>query len=237
MEISKLRNLKRMEIEGEKESKSIPFQPATSFVTNGTSSLEILNSEARCVSEDPYLQSTLQWSRKWRLVRDGWKEKKVIGDREVWLKSSEWSTKTSWSLWRWERVHLCIWERVHLCISILTSWRTIPSRWMRMWLPELNMHLLPIFLLRREGVVMRNLTSLEEVVMRNLTSLEEASFGKGWFPNVSVMSMNDLSVVKNITLKEGSFGKAKELVVVSKWRKSGLMTRHWKWKWWCDRDC
>ena len=42
MEISKLRNLKRMEIEGEKESKSIPFQPATSFVTNGTPSLEIL---------------------------------------------------------------------------------------------------------------------------------------------------------------------------------------------------
>ena len=60
MEISKLRYLKRMEIEGEKESKSIPFQPATSFVTNGTPSLEILNSEARCVSEDPYLQSTLQ---------------------------------------------------------------------------------------------------------------------------------------------------------------------------------
>ena len=29
MEISKLRNLKRMEIEGEKESKSIPLQPAT----------------------------------------------------------------------------------------------------------------------------------------------------------------------------------------------------------------
>ena len=37
----------------------------------------------------------------------------------------------------------------------------------------------PDLLLRREGVVMRNLTSLEEVVMRNLTSLEEASFGKG----------------------------------------------------------
>ena len=48
-----------------------------------------------------------------------------------------------------------------------------------MWLPELKMHLLPIFLLRREGVVMRNLTSLEEVVMRDVTSLEEVSFGKG----------------------------------------------------------
>ena len=48
-----------------------------------------------------------------------------------------------------------------------------------MWLPELKMHLLPIVRLRREGVVMRNLMSLEEVVMRNLTSLEEVSFGRG----------------------------------------------------------
>ena len=58
-------------------------------------------------------------------------------------------------------------------------------------------------------------SGVKEIVMKNLTSLEETVFGKGSFPNVTVINLSELPVVKNITLEEGSFGKTEELILVS----------------------
>ncbi|KAK8805934.1 hypothetical protein WA171_007020 [Blastocystis sp. BT1] len=58
-------------------------------------------------------------------------------------------------------------------------------------------------------------SGVKEIVMKNLTSLEETVFGKGSFPNVTVINLSELPVVKNITLEEGSFGKTEELILVN----------------------
>ena len=58
-------------------------------------------------------------------------------------------------------------------------------------------------------------SGVKEIVMTNLQSLNETVFGSGSFPNVTVISLSELPVVKNITLEEGSFGKIEEMVLVS----------------------
>lgn len=217
IEISNLMNLKRIEIEGEKESKSAPFQPSSSFVTNGTPNLEVMKLGSKVCGSGSVFSIDSSMIKEVEIgdgcfqgkERDskygGLAQQFVMNDKPELI-----STKIGKSSFVYFDTYNLKNNPKQLIASVSSSksWSSFGRR-----LEED----LPSF------------SGVKEIVMSNLTSLEETSFGKGSFPNVTVINLIDLPVVKNITLEEGSFGKTEELILMSDRCYTDLMNRYWKW--------
>ena len=214
IEISNLMNLKRIEIEGEKESKSAPFQPSSSFVTNGTPNLEVMKLGSKVCGSGSVFSIDSSMIKEVE-IGDGCFQGKERGSKYEGLahhlsmvnKPELISTKIGKSSFVYFDTYNLKNNPKQLIASV--SSKNQDSSESEEDLPSFS--------------------GVKEIVMSNLTSLEETSFGKGSFPNVTVINLIDLPVVKNITLEEGSFGKTEELILMSDRCYTDLMNRYWKW--------
>ena len=214
IEISNLMNLKRIEIEGEKESKSAPFQPSSSFVTNGTPNLEVMKLGSKVCGSGSVFSIDSSMIKEVE-IGDGCFQGKERDSKYGGLahhlsmvnKPELISTKIGKSSFVYFDTYNLKNNPKQLIASV--SSKNQDSSESEEDLPSFS--------------------GVKEIVMSNLTSLEETSFGKGSFPNVTVINLIDLPVVKNITLEEGSFGKTEELILMSDRCYTDLMNRYWKW--------
>ena len=214
IEISNLMNLKRIEIEGEKESKSAPFQSSSSFVTNGTPNLEVMKLGSKVCGSGSVFSIDSSMIKEVE-IGDGCFQGKERGSKYEGLahhlsmvnKPELISTKIGKSSFVYFDTYNLKNNPKQLIASV--SSKNQDSSESEEDLPSFS--------------------GVKEIVMSNLTSLEETSFGKGSFPNVTVINLIDLPVVKNITLEEGSFGKTEELILMSDRCYTDLMNRYWKW--------
>ncbi|KAK8791174.1 hypothetical protein WA171_002123 [Blastocystis sp. BT1] len=201
IEMSNLQNLKMIEIEGEKGEKGAPFQSTSSFVTNGTPNLEVMK------LGNKVCQSGSVFSIDSKMIKEVEIGKKCFQGTD---KESQYGAKAQ--------------QFVMIDQPKLTSTKIDKSSFV--YFDTYNLMNNPKQMIANiaysksgnSSVSVDDLPSfsgVKEIVMKNLTSLEETVFGKGSFPNVTVINLSELPVVKNITLEEGSFGKTEELILVN----------------------
>ena len=204
IEMSNLQNLKMIEIEGEKGEKGAPFQSTSSFVTNGTPNLEVMK------LGNKVCQSGSVFSIDSKMIKEVEIGKKCFQGTD---KESQYGAKAQ--------------QFVMIDQPKLTSTKIDKSSFV--YFDTYNLMNNPKQMIanvaysksissfgrRLEDDDLPSFSGVKEIVMKNLTSLEETVFGKGSFPNVTVINLSELPVVKNITLEEGSFGKTEELILVS----------------------
>ncbi|KAK8802894.1 hypothetical protein WA171_006565 [Blastocystis sp. BT1] len=204
IEMSNLQNLKMIEIEGEKGEKGAPFQSTSSFVTNGTPNLEVMK------LGNKVCQSGSVFSIDSKMIKEVEIGKKCFQGTD---KESQYGAKAQQFVMidqpklistKIDKNSFVYFDTYNLMnnpkqrIANVAYSKSISS-----------------FGRRLEDDDLPSFSGVKEIVMKNLTSLEETVFGKGSFPNVTVINLSELPVVKNITLEEGSFGKTEELILVN----------------------
>ena len=201
IEMSNLQNLKMIEIEGEKGEKGAPFQSTSSFVTNGTPNLEVMKlgnkvcQSGSVFSIDSKMIKEVEIGQNCFQGTDKESQYGAIAQQFVMIDQPELiSTKIDKSSFVYFDTYNLMNNPKQIIANIAYSKSGNSS---------VSVDDLPSF------------SGVKEIVMKNLTSLEETVFGKGSFPNVTVINLSELPVVKNITLEEGSFGKTEELILVS----------------------
>ena len=204
IEMSNLQNLKMIEIEGEKGEKGAPFQSTSSFVTNGTPNLEVMKlgnkvcQSGSVFSIDSKMIKEVEIGKKCFQGTDKESQYGAKAQQFVMIDQPKLiSTKIDKSSFVYFDTYNLMNNPKQRIANIAYS-KSISS-----------------FGRRLEDDDLPSFSGVKEIVMKNLTSLEETVFGKGSFPNVTVINLSELPVVKNITLEEGSFGKTEELILVS----------------------
>ena len=201
IEMSNLQNLKMIEIEGEKGEKGAPFQSTSSFVTNGTPNLEVMK------LGNKVCQSGSVFSIDSKMIKEVEIGKKCFQGTD---KESQYGAKA--------QQFVMIDQPKLISTKIDKSSFVYFDTYNLMNNPKQMIANIAYSKSGNSSVSVDDLPSfsgVKEIVMKNLTSLEETVFGKGSFPNVTVINLSELPVVKNITLEEGSFGKTEELILVS----------------------
>ena len=201
IEMSNLQNLKMIEIEGEKGEKGAPFQSTSSFVTNGTPNLEVMK------LGNKVCQSGSVFSIDSKMIKEVEIGKKCFQGTD---KESQYGAKA--------QQFVMIDQPKLISTKIDKSSFVYFDTYNLMNNPKQMIANVAYSKSGNSSVSVDDLPSfsgVKEIVMKNLTSLEETVFGKGSFPNVTVINLSELPVVKNITLEEGSFGKTEELILVS----------------------
>ena len=201
IEMSNLQNLKMIEIEGEKGEKGAPFQSTSSFVTNGTPNLEVMK------LGNKVCQSGSVFSIDSKMIKEVEIGKKCFQGTD---KESQYGAKA--------QQFVMIDQPKLISTKIDKSSFVYFDTYNLMNNPKQMIANIAYSKSGNSSVSVDDLPSfsgVKEIVMKNLTSLEETVFGKGSFPNVTVINLSELPVVKNITLQEGSFGKTEELILVS----------------------
>ena len=204
IEMSNLQNLKMIEIEGEKGEKGAPFQSTSSFVTNGTPNLEVMKlgnkvcQSGSVFSIDSKMIKEVEIGKKCFQGTDKESQYGAKAQQFVMIDQPKLiSTKIDKSSFVYFDTYNLMNNPKQMIANVAYS-KSISS-----------------FGRRLEDDDLPSFSGVKEIVMKNLTSLEETVFGKGSFPNVTVINLSELPVVKNITLEEGSFGKTEELILVS----------------------
>ncbi|KAK8805042.1 hypothetical protein WA171_007007 [Blastocystis sp. BT1] len=201
IEMSNLQNLKMIEIEGEKGEKGAPFQSTSSFVTNGTPNLEVMK------LGNKVCQSGSVFSIDSKMIKEVEIGKKCFQGTD---KESQYGAKA--------QQFVMIDQPKLISTKIDKSSFVYFDTYNLMNNPKQMIANVAYSKSGNSSVSVDDLPSfsgVKEIVMKNLTSLEETVFGKGSFPNVTVINLSELPVVKNITLEEGSFGKTEELILVN----------------------
>ncbi|KAK8793541.1 hypothetical protein WA171_002676 [Blastocystis sp. BT1] len=201
IEMSNLQNLKMIEIEGEKGEKGAPFQSTSSFVTNGTPNLEVMK------LGNKVCQSGSVFSIDSKMIKEVEIGKKCFQGTD---KESQYGAKA--------QQFVMIDQPKLISTKIDKSSFVYFDTYNLMNNPKQMIANIAYSKSGNSSVSVDDLPSfsgVKEIVMKNLTSLEETVFGKGSFPNVTVINLSELPVVKNITLEEGSFGKTEELILVN----------------------
>ena len=204
IEISNLMNLKRIEIEGEKESKSAPFQPSSSFVTNGTPNLEVMKLGSKVCGSGSVFSIDSSMIKEVEIgdgcfqgkERDskygGLAQQFVMNDKPELI-----STKIGKSSFVYFDTYNLKNNPKQLIASVSYS-KTVSSFGRRL----------------EEEEDLPSFSGVKEIVMSNLTSLEETSFGKGSFPNVTEVNFSNFTSLQSMLFGEGSFASASSLSAI-----------------------